>query len=74
MVQEPSIGNKMLNKQLEFRFSTSVKGKRELARSKATKGLSKVGTGGVGKHFPIMTGIWSSRGGKGNGECSVDPF
>nr|POF25283.1 hypothetical protein CFP56_48297 [Quercus suber] len=47
VVQEPSLGNKMLDKQLEFRFNTSVKGKRELARSRATKGLSKVGTGGV---------------------------
>lgn len=70
----PSLGLKMMDKELEFRSSPSVKGKRDLARSRATKWMSKADIGGVSKHFPSVTTIWNSRSKNDNGECSVDPF
>lgn len=64
----------MMDKELEFRSSPLVKGKRDLARSRATKWMSKADIGGVSKHFPSVTTIWNSRSKNDNGECSVDPF
>nr|POE70884.1 hypothetical protein CFP56_74167 [Quercus suber] len=59
---------------MESRFSASVKGKRDLARSKATKWLSKGDLGGVGKHLPNTTAIGDPRGRTGDGERSSESF
>ena len=59
---------------MEFQYSPSVKGKRDLARSKATKWLSKGESGGVGKHLPNTTANWGLRGRTGDGECSSESF
>ena len=72
--QEPSFGVNLLDKQMEFWYSLSIKGKRDLARSKATKWLSKGELGGVGKHLPNTTANWGPRGRTGDGECSSESF
>nr|POF20885.1 uncharacterized protein CFP56_76508 [Quercus suber] len=72
--REPSVGVKLLDKQMESRFNASVKGKRDLARSKATKWLSKGDLGGVGKHLPNTTAIGDPRGRTGDGERSSESF
>lgn len=71
---EPSPGVKMVDKQLECQFSSSVKGKRDLARCRATKWISKADTKGVGKHGPSTMAIWNSQGKNGDGKCSNEPF
>ena len=72
--REPNFGVKMLDKQVEFHFSPSIKGKRDLARSKATKWLTKGDTGGVGKHLPNTTATWGPRGRNGDSEYSGESF
>lgn len=60
---------------MEYRFSPSVKGKRVLARNRATKILSKTNTGDVGIQSLSKTAVvWISRGSNGDGECSESPF
>ena len=72
--QEPSFGVNLLDKQMEFWYSPSIKGKRDLARSKATKWLSKGELGGVGKHLPNTTANWGPRRRTGDGECFSELF
>nr|POE71751.1 hypothetical protein CFP56_31854 [Quercus suber] len=72
--RDPSCDVTLPDNQVEPHFSPSVKGKRDLARRKTSKWLSKGNTVGVGKHIPNTKAIWGSRDTKEDGECSGESF
>nr|POF10944.1 uncharacterized protein CFP56_16060 [Quercus suber] len=72
--RDPSCDVTLPDKQVEPRFSPSVKGKRDLARRKTSKWLSKGDTVGVGKHIPNTKAVWGSRDTNEDGECSGESF
>nr|POE60543.1 uncharacterized protein CFP56_65433 [Quercus suber] len=72
--RDPNCEVTLPEKHVEPRFSASVKGKRDLARRKTTKWLSKGDTVGVGKHIPNTKANWGSRDTIEDGECSGESF
>ena len=71
---EPILGVKRRDKQVVVRSSPSVKGKRALARSRASLWSSKGETGAVENFSPNTTGVWISRSINGDGECADEPY
>ena len=68
--REPSLGVKKGDKYVAARSSPSVKGKKALARNRASVWSSKGETGEVGVFSSSSTGVWGSRNLNGDGECA----
>ena len=72
--REPIVSVKRGVKLVAARSSPSVKGKKALARSRASVWSSKGETGEVGSFSSSSTGVWVSRGIHGDGECTGEPY
>ena len=71
--RELTFGLKKVDNLTETWSSTSVKGKKDLARNKVAKWASKPATD-MGKGFPNKSSAWVLLGKEGEGECSDDLF
>ena len=74
MGRESFFGLKKVDNHIETRSSSSVKGKKDLAMSRASKWVSKPDSKGVGKIVPNATSVWTLLGKEGVGECSDEGF
>lgn len=72
--QESNFGIRKVEKHMEVRSSLLIKGKKDLASSRATKWMAKSDIGGVGKLIPNTISSWTPRDKTGDGECSMEPF
>ena len=63
-----------MDQHTETRSSPSVKGKKDLARSRASKWVSKPKSEGVRKIVPNANSIWIALGKDRGGECSDEGF
>ena len=72
--REPLFGLKKVDQHTDIRSSPSVKGKKDLVRSRASKWMSKLDSEGVRKIVPNVTSVWTSLGKEGVGECSDEGF
>ena len=69
MGRELGFGFKMMDQHTKTRSSPSVKGKKDLARSRASKWVSKPESKGVKKFVPNTNSVWTVLGKDGGGEC-----
>ena len=72
--RDPNLGVKRGDNHVAARSNPSVKGKKVLARSRASVWSSKGETGAVGIFSSSSTGVWVSRSINGDGECAGEPY
>jgi len=71
---ESNIIVKKVDERPSNRTNPSVMDKKDIARNRETKWVSKSNTMGMGKHFLNTTHIWTSRCNNGDGELSNELF